>query len=95
MVLQQVLLVANLVSPQPPRALEGVTEPHLQWGSGCRPKARIVPDPLVLHAPLFSRPAWLIRADTSSGSVCVARSQLSPALLNRFASTAIQTLSTG
>lgn len=95
MVLQQVLLVAGLVSPQPPRALEGVAEPHLQRGLGCRPKARIALDPLVLHALLFSCPAWLIRADTSSGSVCVARSQLSPALLNHFASTVIQTLSTG
>lgn len=95
MVLQHILLVASLVPPQSPRALEGVAEPHLHWGSGCQPKARIALDPLVLHVPLFPCPAWLIRADTSSGSVCVARSQLSSALLKRFASTVIQTLSTG
>lgn len=90
MVLQHVLLVASLVSLQPPRTLEGVAKPHLQQGSGCWPKARIAVVPLFLHALPFSCPVWLVGADTSSGSVCVARSQLSPALLNRFASPVIQ-----
>lgn len=31
MVLQEVLMVAHLVSSQPPRVLEGVTEPQLHW----------------------------------------------------------------
>lgn len=35
-------------------------------------------DCLVLQVQLLSHPAWLIRAGTCSGSVCVARSQLSP-----------------
>lgn len=72
--------MAGLVSLQPPRALESVAEPHLQWVLECRPKARIALDPVVLHAPLFSCPACLIGADTSLGSVCVAKFQLSPAL---------------
>lgn len=65
-------------SPQLPKALEGVTETHFQQGSGCWSKARIVPDHLVLQEQLFSHPAWLIRTGTHSGSVYVARSQLSP-----------------
>lgn len=91
MVLQQVLLFADLISPQPRRVLECVTEPHLQRGSGCWPKARIALDPLVLHVPQFSCPVGLIRPGTSSGSVCVARSQLSPVLLNHFASAMTET----
>ena len=85
MVLQHVLLVAGSISYSLPGPWKVSPSPNQQWGSECQPKARIPLDPLLLHVPLFSCPVWLIRA--SLGSVCVARSQLSLALLNRFAST--------
>lgn len=55
------------------------------WGAN----PRLAVHPLGPACAAASWPAWLSRAgmsDTSSGAVCAARSQLSAALQNRFAS---------
>jgi len=89
MVLQQVLLVTVSVSPQPPRAQKVPPNTICSRTQGADPRQELH---WILHAPPCSCPTWLIGADTSLGSVCVASSQLTSVLLNHFASTVIQTL---